>query len=456
MARKRREPEPGRWQFTVGETPYRLTAYERVDRGNAIYSRVWDGRRYRDKRPLHPGIRDEGGKIVPELQIEAQQAAIERQRAIAAGIEDAPVLDGPFTLAAGFRQLLHSKEGKYAGETRWKGDVRRYSEVILDVLGRDLLWSQLKHAHYRKLWRQLAERHRTKGRYGVVAAQKIVGTLQSAARWLQQEGWIEPGSALPAPNWKESLRVEWEEITAKPVTKPRKPKYSVEEQRKLFAALPLADPRLALAVEIGAELRLGQVPRSRRSDILPHGGFQIGAVRVHGRGRKKGETVILTMTQRHALTRALTSGVLADLEAAWRRGEIEDYYLIPGGYLYTTTDRRGRRVQRAQVKNAMVQLGRTGMRKQWRKLEELAGVEHVEGRNWYGLRRLHADLAEDVERDARVLNRLGGWTHTRTREQYQEEGRTEIAERAKHARAKIRPNVRNHNALRATNEGGER
>lgn len=48
----------------------------------------------------------------------------------------------------------------------------------------------------------------------------------------------------------------------------------------------------------------------------------------------------------------------------------------------------------------------------------------MEWRNWYGVRRKQSDLAEDVETDARVLNRLGAWTHTATREHYQEQGAT--------------------------------
>lgn len=66
-------------------------------------------------------------------------------------------------------------------------------------------------------------------------------------------------------------------------------------------------------------------------------------------------------------------------------------------------------------------------------------MEHLEWRNWYGVRRKQSDLAEDVEQDARVLNRLGAWKHTTTREHYQEEGRPEILERVAETRRKVRP-----------------
>ena len=54
----------------------------------------------------------------------------------------------------------------------------------------------------------------------------------------------------------------------------------------------------------------------------------------------------------------------------------------------------------------------------WRELEKKAAVEYETNRAWYGIRRLQADRAEDVESDARVLNRMGDWNHTSARERY--------------------------------------
>jgi hypothetical protein len=228
---------------------------------------------------------------------------------------------------------------------------------------------------------------------------------------------------------------------AAPPAKPRHTRYDVE---KLFATLERADPRLALAATIGAELRLGQVLRTRRSDVLPSpdGRFRIGAVRVHGRGKKLGELVILTMEERHALQRALCSGYLADLEVAHQRGEIKDFNLFPGHYLRRVHDRKGRGVMRSRVENADAPVGKTALQKWWRTLEAAAGVEHQKGRGAYGLRRLQSDRAEDVEDDARVLNILGAWKRTSTREGYQQEERVELREKAARTRRKIRPSPR--------------
>lgn len=436
-------PKPGEWRHDVDD----LTAYERADRGYAIYTRRWLGKRYGERQRLCDPIRTPDGRIDHDRARVAINLAVERQKRAAAGLEDlARIPPEDLTLSEGFRLLLHAQEGKYAADTDWKRAVDRYREDIVRFLGASLKWSELRTAHYRKLWRALANEHvRTsaggRARYGPRATEVIVGALQSAARWLRSEEMIED-AALPPPKWRSKMREEWAAITKRPVTGPAKPRHTRSEQAALWRALPQADPRLRILLEIGAELRLGQVVRSKRSDVIPHNGFRAGAVRVHGRGKKHGELVVLSMEQRHALLRAMTRGVLADLEAAYQRGTLPDYFLVPGGKLRTVKTPRG------PVKRVPVERGnssyaeRTALRKWWAKLERLAGVKPVHGRKWYGLRRLHADMAEDVEKDARVLNLVGGWTDTATREKYQEEGRIDLRERAATVRRQIRPNSR--------------
>lgn len=423
-----KQPKPGDWKYSVGDVPLQLQAYERAERAFGIYTRVWTGKQpYREKNKfLCDTIRDYTNKIVPAKQLEAQKLANARQEALSAGIEDEPT--GPLTLPAAFRLYLH-RDGKFASNTTWKQDVTRYSATICAELGAGVLASTIKHAHYRKLWRRLAESDR-----GFATTEKIVGVLRSLIAWLQQEGYIEAGTGLPAPRWKSAMREEYAEITKAAVPEPAKPRYTREQSAKMWAAMPKADPRIHLAGEIGAELRLGQVPRSRRSDVLPHGGHAIGAVVVHGKGKKHGAVVVLTDEQRAVLTHYLTDGYLRELEAAYQAGKIKDYYLLPQKPLRTVDG-----VLVARVENGAKPWGKTGMARAWRALEAIAGVEHVEHRLWYGMRRRAADDAEDVETDARVLNKLGAWKHTGTREGYQEQGRMDIAERAAAVRQRIRP-----------------
>jgi hypothetical protein len=72
-------------------------------------------------------------------------------------------------------------------------------------------------------------------------------------------------------------------------------------------------------------------------------------------------------------------------------------------------------------------------------LEALAGVEHKEGRAFYGLRRQATDLAPEFAQDARVLNRISGHTDSATRERiYQDPQNERVRARAAEARRSMR------------------
>lgn len=439
--RKQRGPAPGEWSYQVGEIPHQLTAFERTDKGLAVYTRVWDGKKYSRKRSLCPSIRDAKGNVVPEREIEAQKMAVRRHAELVAGAdhqEDRPGV--PLTLAAGFRKLLHPKEGKYPTDTGHRRDVVRASHLIKTVLGADRRMDTIKHRDYRALWRHIAHAHKRDGSYGPRVAELYCGALQTAARWLQREGHLESGDAVPAPGWKVEMREDWEKIAGGPIPEPEKPRYTDGESLKLWRAAPQADPRVHLAMEVGAELRLGQVGRVRRTDVFATRTHRIGGLQVHGRGKKRGETIILTMAQRHALTAALLWGYLAEAERAYQAGEIQDYHLFPGGRLHVAEDHRGRRALRVRVEGAARPISRRALARQWEKLEELAGVEHQAGRLWYGMRRLQADQVEALQHvPARVKNRMGGWTKTSTREGYLERANLKDAEEAAKARKMVRP-----------------
>jgi hypothetical protein len=448
---KPKGPAPGEWKYTVGDVPHQLTAYERKDKGNAIYTRVWNGRSYSGKKALTASIRDAAGKIIPDREIVAQQLAVQRHRELVSGVEMDEPAGAPLTLAGGFRKMLHPRTGKYASETPHKREVQRAATLIGQVLGKDRRMDSIRHADYRTLWRWLANAHVAAKRkkppeqkYGLRTAEIVCGVLQNCATWLQEEGALEPGDAMPAPRWKQALKREWEVITGDPVAGPAKPRYTDAESRALWKAVAGADPRLRLAMMLGAELRLGQVARVRRSDIRPSpdGLYRIGALKVHGRGKKLGETIVLIPQQRHALTAALLWGFLADAEAAHRAGEIEDFYLIPGGRLHKAEDHRGREVRRVRPAGAMRPLTRRALARHWEKLEEAAEVDHVDGRLWYGMRRLQADKADALEGvSARAKNRMGGWSKTSTREGYLEQANLRDAEEAARARRMIRPDT---------------
>jgi integrase len=89
-------------------------------------------------------------------------------------------------------------------------------------------------------------------------------------------------------------------------------------------------------------------------------------------------------------------------------GEISDYYLFPAGKLKRGT---------VPLERATKQpLSYMAIRSMFVAVERIAGVEHQQGRSFYGLRRQATDLAPEFAQDARVLNRLTGHTDSTTRE----------------------------------------
>jgi integrase len=207
----------------------------------------------------------------------------------------------------------------------------------------------------------------------------------------------------------------------------------VDEVAALFAALPQADPRLRLLVELAAELRAGQAVRARRTDLTLEavGGYEVGRFIVYGAGKKRGETVDLHPELRTLVDEVLSTGYLAEAEAAFQRGEVEDYFLFPAGKLKGGSVPLGR----ATAAHASYQ----AMRDLFEDLERIAGVEHRRGRSFYGLRRQATDLAPDFSQDARVLNSISGHADSATREQvYQDKENERVRARAAKTRRSMR------------------
>lgn len=406
------------WSYTVGD----LTAYERRNRGAQIWTRRNLGGKYVDVHPLCDAIRV-NGEIDPALETAARGMAEEREKAR----RSEPGDKGPLSFGAAMRRVLDSQTGKYAGDSIWKANVADHLAIAGDLIGNATPMSELRHSHYRQLWRSMAREHATSGTYGLRYAEQVVGSVRSAVVWLQQEEIIGPDYGLPAVGWKAQLRKDWGEITSVPVdVKPARPRYTEKELAKLLGALDKADPRLALLVCVGAPLRLGQVVRLRRSDVR---GIRYGGLHVAGRGKKKGATPRLTMRERHALTKAMATGYLSEVEALYRAKKIKDFNLFAGGKLAAGKLQK-KNAQRAPLKgNSLNQI--------WRKLETLAGVAHMPGRAAYGARRKLADMVDKLAISPGAKNAVGGWTKTLTREVYLEAENEDTTNEARGARAAV-------------------
>jgi len=429
---KTRQPAAAKkcWSESFGVRGAKIRIAER-EPGGVLYLLWLDKHGKQQKRSLGHRDRKLGKKQALELaNLLAQAPSSGKTQLIANSVGPAAPAavdpDEPLTLAKGIALAFDPVRGMYPTETKHSRESRKLAERGASILGNDLQWSELTPGKVQYLVRVLARK--SKDGRGARTAEYMCDMLYGVANWLREEGLIPEAAALPKRNWKVKLKQEWQALTGVHV-QPKRPRHAVDEVAAIFRALPDADPRLHLLIELAAELRAGQAVRARRSDLVldPVGGFGLGRFVVHGRGKKHGEVVDLHPEVRTLVDEVLTSGYLSDAEAALRRGEVADYYLFPAGRL-----KDGRALVARCVRQP---LGPTAIRDMFRALERAAGVEHQPGRSFYGLRRQATDLAPEFEQDARVLNRLTGHLDSATRERVYQDPQNELV-RARAAKAR--------------------
>jgi len=453
MSPRKKVSKSNIWSYSTGRDEARVVATERVEAGRdrVVILRYTDprktGRDKRAKRALDVRVRDERGRLAPQAISEAQDAADALSARLRQGQgagEASGITDGPITVFKGFTLVADPETGAHPGK---QGAMRRKRLLAsrdtlakTDLLGPDKTFREIKKSVIRDVWRTLARRNEAAGTSGPRAAEILIVDLFAVANWLRadDELVVSPTDAVAPPKWRKDLKADWVGITGKPV-RIRRERHEAEEQERIFQNLYSegVDPRVALLVELGAELRGGQVLRLRRSAVhlepdakgyAPHGQFLVDGV-----GKKGGTQVAMTKSQREALENAL-QGYLRDCEAGFLTKNIEDYYLFAPFKIKVAGTATPRNADNSRP------MGRQQMLRAFHKLERAAGIVPVPGRGWYGLRRLSADLANDVETDTRVLNQAGGWAQGSTvrEDTYQDTDRLKIAAKVAIVREKMR------------------
>jgi len=416
------------WSESFGSYGSKIRVAER-EPGGILYLLWVDNRGKQQKRSLEHRDKQSGRQVARKLaeQVAGARAA-ERQTGLLTPVGGGLTLQEGIEIAFDFS----AEEAMYPEETRHTRESRRLLDRAVAILGETTAWAELKPRKVRALIRKLAKQ--SEDGKGARTAELMCDVLYSVAAWLRDEELIPDRAALPGRNWKVKLKQEWEALTGSEVTVAR-PRHKEEEIGKIFAALPNADPRIELLIETTAWLRAGQGVKCKRTDLDlgKIGGYGLGRLTVGGSGRKKGEVVDLDPELRALVDSVVSTGYLSKAEAAFQRGEIPDYYLFPAGRLV-----KGR----ATVENCTKQpLGNKTIRDMFRRLEKDAGVEHVEGRAFYGLRRTGTDVAADLETDDRVLDRLTGHQDSETRKRgYQDRRSDRVLAQA----AEVRRAMRGH------------
>jgi hypothetical protein len=345
------------WEYQVGEPPNTVTAYERVDRGRTITIRWWipEEKAFR-RKSLGITVRDERGVVDPELQREAVALTQRWYDDLMAGRtptvtrpnledgnasgEDVDAEDtGPLSVERGFAIATSVPTGLYVVETEHLREVRRAARDIVwaigtDDPGRTRTWDGLRYSHVRELWIRLAKRYAETKQGGAAWTERCVVIFLQVNTWLAIEEKIDRVVTVKK-TWREQMRREWEQLTNTRIVESDL-RHTEEEIAAIFAALHHkdVDPRIALAVELGAEARLGQVRRLKRTDIDlgPVGAYKLGRVVVHGSGKKLGVKRDLTPEERAVIDGAL-AGYLRDLEREFLDGVRTDYYVFQAGRL---------------------------------------------------------------------------------------------------------------------------
>ncbi len=314
------------------------------------------------------------------------------------------------TLEQGFDLALKPGVGRYPSKTARHKEVRRARARVLEGLGSDTLWTELRPRHYRLLWREFLARQPEWGQ-GWRMAEIAVSALAAVGAWLLDEDLVSSFRA-PKRGWRGELRKEWQE-TAQKSAKPARPRHTDAEMDRFWGGMngPDVDPRFGLAAEVGAEYRIGQVIRCDRSDLdLSSGaGSGFGTLEIHGVGRKPGALVFLSAHQRSVVDAALgvdpsNRGHLAAYEEAYQKGRLQDYPLFPAGKL------RDGVLRPPRPGHPPCRMARRNLLKFFAAYEASVGIKHVPGRAWYGIRRRSSDRMRRVSTDERVRDAGGGWT----------------------------------------------
>jgi integrase len=417
------------WEKSVGFLPWKVTVYEEPARKGILYLR-WRQAGNWKKKSLQRGIRTVRGKIDPDVQRWALQQAEAKYAALVAGLKgDERALAVPLTIQQGLARVTDRATGKYPTDTPHRREVMREMKRAIALWGSETPWEAIKRSDMRKLWRYRITELRNGGDVGLRGAEITVSRVMAVAMWLRDEELIPAGACVPPRTWKKDLGSDWVELTGeRSLATPKRPRHTLEEMRKIIGKSGEVDPRFQLAMVLGAELRIGQVIRCRRSDL----DFKHETLTVRGKGQKRGVVTKLTAGQIAVARHAVTEGYLAKLE----RG-MADYPLFPAGQM--PGGRSGKAVATIERHGSAQPINRSVIDDWFHNAERKAEVKTVKGRAAYGLRRVAVDAAKAAKISREGLKEHGGWADMQMPDSIYADQDAEYArEEARDVRAKIR------------------
>jgi len=335
----------------------------------------------------------------------AKTAARTKHAELEAADTAPPAPAAALTLGMTYALLFHEERGRYSEQTGHGRDVARALAMAVEHWGEARAWASITRADWRSLWRYRLDQLRAEGHGGYRGAELVVQCVATVASWLVEEDHV-PAIKQPEREWRQRL-VEDYRLRAGTDPVPSRPRHTLEEMRRLLEAAEASDPRFALLLTLGAELRLGQVARCRRRDL----DLAAGTLTVRGRGKKGGTIIQLTAGQRAAAQAALVGYLRALEEMSLAPGTLlPDYPLFPQGQL--PGNRKGQPRTVPERHGFARSIGRRWILAQFALAEAKANIPHVPGRGAYGLRRVAVDAVLELRISREALRAHGGWSDT--------------------------------------------
>jgi len=414
-----------RWEGRLGVWPHVVWYGERLDKGGVCYLRWWvPSRTNWQWESCRTKVRTAAGALSAGHQDQVIELAKRRHDLLLGHITEDPRAQlAPITLRQTWAVITEPDSGRFPARTPYRDSLETAIDDATKVLGADFAWLHFDEAAFTRVTRRKVHDARKRGHTGYRAAVALGTSLITLMGLLREAKRLPANIAIPGGRrWRKDLLRFVADLQGGIEPEIQRPRHSADEMRAIIGRAPLVDPRFALMIALGAELRLGQVRRARRS----HLDMEKGLFRTPGRGDKRGALVELTRGQLVAVRGAL-AGYLAPMEAA-----LPDYPLFPQGMLLKELAQPERHGSAEPIDKRTVNAWFVAA-------EKLAGVAHVKGRAAYGLRRRAVDeaIAAGITPDG--LQQLGGWSSDRMPQTIYRDKNREIARgEAAAQRARIR------------------
>jgi hypothetical protein len=410
------------WVHVEGMGASRVVVYEDTARRGMLTLRWWapdarTGTNRWHKRTLGRVIERErrGGDITEECRAFAVSAAQKKSLELAGLLPSTAGVKAPVTLGRTEAMITDPDTGKYPHDSSYRREVVTAIRYACAVWGADKRWSDVSKPDWTMLMRRrLGQLLRNKeedrrSRSGLRGTEVTLTRLHTVVTWLRENDHIaETDARWPGEStgdWKDGILEYWRGVTKETrAPQPFRPRHTHEDViRILRATSEWYDRRFELLMWLGMELRLGQVVRSRRSDMLLTDNGEWRLV-IHGSGKKGGTTVELTAGQVAVWLRVTgEGGYLEDQETAYSAGRIADYLLFPAGHMKHDGS-MGRNVNRS------VHVSRDWARENFVRIESIAKVPHIDGRSTYGVRRQGRDVADELGLTRSGVENFGAWS----------------------------------------------